>query len=387
MELTRLVINPGSASKKYALYVNGREVFRAHFEAEGRGFVVTKMSRRGEEKIKITGREFADSAAKVLGLLKSDGLISKKSDIDAIGFRVVAAGGYFIKTRIIDRQYLKKLTECRETAPLHVSAAVSEIKKFLALFPRARLVGMSDSAFHAAMPERARLYAIPLAASRRFGIYRYGYHGISVQSVLNTARKLLGRLPRRIIVCHLGSGASITAVRNGKCVDTSMGFTPLEGLVMGTRGGDIDAGALVYLSKKLGFSPAELDEFLNKKCGLLGISGKTADVRELLKESEKGDRKAKLALEMFVYRIQKYIGAYFAILGGLDLLVFTAAIGERSSIVRRLICGGLEPLGLKLDEKKNKAMTERNGFISQSKSPVRVAVIKTDEMREIARNM
>jgi len=387
MEKKYLIVNPGSASRKYAVYLDGIEIFRTHFERENGGFVVAKKNADHEEKIKISEREFDESAEKTLAFLIADGIIADKNEISAVGFRIVASGDYFIKTKLIDGEYVKKLTEVQEMAPLHISAALSEIQKFTALIRGVPFVGVSDSAFHATIPEKARLYALPIEITRELGIYRFGYHGISVQSVLRTARELIGKIPSRIIVCHLGSGSSITAVKDGKCLDTSMGFTPLEGVVMGTRPGDVDAGALIYLAKKLNLSPGELDEFLNHKCGLFGLSGKTNDVRELIALSEKGDENAKLALEIFVYRVQKYIGAYFAALGGLDLLVFTAAIGERSAIIRDLICQGLGALGVKIDGEKNSRMVEKDGFIETGESTVKIAVIKTDEMAEIAREM
>lgn len=387
MEKKYLIVNPGSASRKYALYIGAIEAFQAYFEAEDGGFVVTKKNADHEEKIKISEREFDESAEKTLAFLIADGIIADKNEISAVGFRIVASGDYFIKTKLIDGEYVKKLTEVQEMAPLHISAALSEIQKFTTLIKGVPFVGVSDSAFHAAMPEKARIYALPIEITRELGIYRFGYHGISVQSVLRIARELIGKIPSRIIVCHLGSGSSITAVKDGKCLDTSMGFTPLEGVVMGTRPGDVDAGALIYLAKKLNLSPGELDEFLNHKCGLLGLSGKTNDVRELIVLSKKGDENARRALEIFVYRVQKYIGAYFAALGGLDLLIFTAAIGERSAIIRDLICQELEALGVKIDNEKNSRTIEKDGFIESGESAVKIAAIKTDEMAEIAREM
>lgn len=387
MEKKYLIVNPGSASRKYAFYSEGIEIFRTHFERENGGFIVTKKSAAHEEKTRISEREFDESAAKTFAFLIADGIIADKNEISAVGFRIVAPGDYFIKTKLIDGEYVKKLTEVQEMAPLHISAALSEIQKFTALLKDVPFVGVSDSAFHATMPEKARLYALPIEITRELGIYRFGYHGISVQSVLRTAQELIGEIPSRIVVCHLGSGSSITAIKDGKCLDTSMGFTPLEGVAMGTRPGDVDAGVLIYLAKKLNLSPSKLDEFLNHKCGLLGLSGKTNDVRELIALKEGGDANAKLALEIFVYRVQKYIGAYFAALGGLDLLVFTAAIGERSAIIRNLICQELEALGVKIDGEKNTRTIEKDGFIESGESTVKIAVIQTDEMAEIAREM
>lgn len=383
-----LIVNPGSASRKYAFYKNEKEIMTAHFEKDdsSNGFIVSFKGLKPEIKRKINAKEYGKSMSIVLDFLLEKKLIFNTGDISAIGFRIVAPGKYFIKVRPIDTRYIKKLEEMLEAAPLHIGPALSEIKKAVKLFPRTMKLGVSDSAFHSTMPEVASTYGLPLITARKFEIHRFGYHGISVESVLRKEKKMTGRLPARVIVCHLGGGSSATAVKNGKSVDTSMGFTPLAGLWMGTRPGDIGAGALIYLAKKLKFSFDELDEYLNNKSGLLGISGKTSDVRELLK-IEKNNPRAALALNVFVYRVKKYIGAYMAALGGLDLLIFTATIGERSDVIRERICQGLEPLGIVLDKKKNKRTTESEGFIQSRKSKTKIAVIKTDETREIAREI
>ena len=380
-----LIVNPGSASRKYALYEGKNEVLSAHFERDGSsgGFIVAFRARKWEITKKLNAKDYEKSMSIVLDFLLEKKLIVGKEDIDAIGFRIVAPGSFFNKVRQINAQYIKKLGEMRGAAPLHIGPALSEIKKAVKLLPKTKKLGVSDSAFHSTMPEAAKTYGLPLAIARKFEIRRFGYHGISVESVLQKVKKRFKKTPARIIVCHLGSGSSATAIKNGKSIDTSMGFTPLAGLWMGTRPGDIGAGALIYLAKKLKFSLDELDEYLNKKSGLLGVSGKTSDVRELL-AIEKKNPQAALALEVFVYRVKKYIGAYMAALGGLDLLVFTATIGERSDIIRERICRGLEPLGIVLDKKKNKETTRGEGFIQARKSKTKIAVIKTNETKEIA---
>lgn len=402
-----LIINLGSASKKYSLYEDEREVFRAHFERENGDFVVTESVGEARDKNKISQEEYEHSGKRLLDVLVSKNIIKDAGEIAALGFRVVAPGEYFAKVRTIDAEYREKLKEAYEIAPLHISAVLKGIEEFVNLLPSMPMIGVSDSAFHATIPETARLYALPIEDSRKYGLYRYGYHGISVASVLNTAKEILGNLPSRVIVCHLGSGSSITAVKDGRSIDTSMGFTPLEGVVMATRTGDIDPGALLYLGKKLNLSFDGLDEYLNHKCGLIGLSGKESGVRELIELEKQGDENAKTALDVWAYRVKKYIGAYTAALGGLDLLIFTATIGERSFIMRERICEGLENLGIAIDKEKNNRLDGgKSGFIENGPTPfadnmnsarsairegcgmpVKVAVITTDEMKQIAKEI
>lgn len=378
-------MNPGSASRKYAFYENKKEILSVRFEKDGSsgGFIATYQFGKHKKEIKLTQNGFEKSMSMVIDFSIKEKFINDKKEIAAIGFRIVAPGGFFNKVRTINADYIKKLKAMREAAPLHIGPALSEIEKAVKLLPATKKLGVSDSAFHSTMPEVAITYGIPLATARKLEIRRFGFHGTSVESVLRKVQKKFKKMPGRIIICHLGSGASITAIKNGASIDTSMGFTPLEGVLMGTRSGDIDAGALIYLAKKLKLSYGELDEYLNKKSGLLGVSGKSSDVRELL-ALEKKNPKTTLALDIFVYRIKKYIGAYTAALGGLDLLIFTATIGERSDIIRGRICHGLEPLGIVLDKKKNKETTQGEGFIQTQKSKVKIAVIKTNETEEIA---
>lgn len=371
-----LAINPGSASRKYALYDGEREAWRAHFEKEGKNFAATITENGGAKKSEISRADFDNS----IGFLRE-----KMAEASVIGVRVVAPGNYFLKNRKIDKVFLKKLKEAQEQAPLHVGPALLEIERIRKVLPKAELFAISDSAFYAEMPENAKLYSLPKKIAEKYGIYRYGYHGISVGSVAWKIEKASGKIPQRTIVCHLGSGSSIVAIKDGKAFDASMGFTPLEGLPMGTRIGNIDAGAVIYLAKKTKMSPDKLGEFFNRECGLLGLSGKTPDVRELIEMEKKGDAGAARALNSFVYWIQRQIGAYIATMGGLDLLVFTATIGERSFIMRRRICAGLEVVGIKLDENKNNATVSRDETISAIDSPVKIAVINTDELREIHR--
>ncbi|MBI4991725.1 MAG: acetate/propionate family kinase [Candidatus Harrisonbacteria bacterium] len=387
MDKKYLIVNTGSASKKYALYAGGKEVCKAHFEKEDGKLVVTFTAGLQRNKKNITQAEYGASIRYLLELLQAKKIISAKSDIEMIGLRVVAPGDYFLSSCVVDKTYFNKLKASEQEAPLHIHPIIAEIRQLKKILPGVQVVGVSDSAFHANMPFQSKLYSLPEKVVRRFGMYRYGYHGISMQSILPKVKSLLGELPSKMIICHLGSGSSIAAVENGVSIDTSMGFTPLEGVPMGTRIGNIDAGAVIYLAQKLGLSLRQLETYFNSKCGLLGLSGKTADVRELIKLEKAGDRKAKIALETFVYHIKKYIGAYSAALNGLELLVFTATIGERSFIMRSRICSELEGLGIALDEKKNDKLVGSDGFIHEKRAPVKIAVIHTDEMGEIARQM
>ncbi|MEK7520814.1 MAG: acetate/propionate family kinase [Patescibacteria group bacterium] len=381
-----LTVNPGSDSRKYALFIGDEEAFSARLENEDGRFVASLKINGAAEKKTIGAREYENGGAYFLAALVKNKLIKDGAAISAAGVRIVAPGEYFLKTRPLDRPYLQHLKSARPAAPLHIDPALQEIETLSRLLHQTPLFGVSDSAFHASLPDRARLYAVSLEAAYERGIRRYGYHGLSVQSVLRTAGGMPGGVPFRTIVCHLGSGASVTAVKNGKSADTSMGFTPLEGLPMRTRPGDLDAGALIYLAKETGMTIEQLEEYLNKKCGLLGLAGQTkGGVRELLELENGGDLKAKAALELFAYRTKKYIGAYAAALGGLDLLIFTGAIGERSAAIRSRVCEELEFLGVAVDAEKNgRLLGEENGSVEKDGYPVKIAAVKTDEEREIA---
>ncbi len=378
-----LIVNTGSASKKYALYNNGHELAKFHFEKEGDHFIVTETIKSEKNQKRIAAKIFDNALPYLLELLTSSGIITAKTDISAMAMRIVAPGLYFHENRVIDVVYIKKLKSAEEQAPLHLAPMLAELQKIKEIFLETPVVGISDSSFSARTPERARLYTLPHNIARKYGIYRYGYHGISMQSVLRGVKGKFGEIPEKTIVCHLGSGASIAAVKNGECIDISMGFTPLEGLIMGTRIGSIDAGAVIYLSQKTGWSSKKLGIFFNTECGLKGLSGKTADMRELLELEKSGNEGAKVAVESFVYTIQKYIGAYMAALGGIDLLVFTATIGERSFIIRNKICTDLGALSIKLDQEKNNAAVGVVAEVNASDSPVKIWVIPTDEMREM----
>ena len=373
-----LIVNTGSDSHKYALYDGEREICRLHLERDGDKFVANKQP--------ITAEQYAMPVGFVLEYLISQKFIKDKGDISAVGARVVAPGDFFLSNNIIDENYLAEVERVATSAPLHIKPILEEIRQIQEAMPGIKMVGISDSAFHKSLPEVVKRYAITESDSSVFGIYKYGYHGISVASIVRKVAAF-GPVPDRVIVCHLGSGSSITAVKNSHSVDTSMGLTPLDGLPMGSRVGSIDPGAVIALGQKKGLSDLELEKYFNTECGLLALSGKTKDVRELIYLEQAGDKKAKLALDSFTYNIKKFIGAYMAVLGGLDLLVFTATIGERSFIMRERICEGLQGLGIILDKTKNNNTVSVDALIHDKKSSVQVAVITTDEMGQIKREM
>lgn len=387
MQKKYLIINTGSSSKKYSFYFGEEKIYSAHFEKEDGDFIVTETAEKiGKKKTAIDENRYANAIKFIVSSLIEIGLIKSKEDIDSVGIRIVAPGEYFLTNRLIDDEYLKLADSALEKVPLHLGPALSEIKKVREIFGEDKpIIGVSDSAFHATIPEQAKLYAIPIEDSRRFGIRRFGYHGISVQSVIGRTAGLLGRMPEKVIVCHLGGGASITAVKNGQSIDTSMGFTPLEGLVMATRVGDIDAGTVLYLSEKLNKNQKELEAYFNNNCGLLGLSGKSDDIRELLVNEKNGDLDSKLALQIYVNRIKQYIGRMAAVLGGVDLLIFAGTVGERSFIMRERICDNLKFLGIELDEEMNNKSEGVEAEIGKTGGGAQILIVKTDEMEEIAK--
>jgi acetate kinase len=382
-----LIINTGSASKKYAVYEDSQRLYFAHFEMEDSGYVVTETYGENKEKTPISARVFEKAQARLLESLMAKKIINSRDDISGVGIRIVAPGEYFLEHKIIDKAYLKMAKQTLEKVPLHLGPALEEIKTAGKVFGDKKIVGVSDSVFHKTLPAKAKYYAIPITDSRNLGLQKFGYHGISIQSVVSQVEKRLGKLPEKMIVCHLGGGASITAVKNGLSVDTSMGFTPLDGLVMATRVGEIDPGAVVYLADKLGLNTRRLEDYFNNKCGLLGLSGKSSDVRDLLKFEKEGDKDSALALEIYADRLKKYIGGAVATLGGLDLLVFAGTVGERSFIMRERICAGLGFVGVSLNTEVNNQSEGVEADIGQTGSLIKVLVIKTDEVEEIAKEV
>jgi len=284
---------------------------------------------------------------------------------------------------------LKYMNSCISLAPLHYPANIEGIMVVKKLIPRVLQAGVFDTAFHQTMPKKAFLYGIPIKWYKEHQIRRYGFHGTSHQYVSQRACKITGMWleKSKIISCHLGNGASLAAIKDGKSVDTSMGLTPVEGLLMGSRSGDIDAGALMYIQQNYSLSPEEIQEMINKKGGLLGLSGISSDYRDVLKAAKQGNSDAQIALEVFYYRIIKYIGAFAAVLNGLDILIFTGGIGENSSETRKAVCKGLGFLGIKISKKMNKTLNGCETVISRAKSKVKVIIMPSNEELMIARHV
>ena len=324
----------------------------------------------------------------VMGRLVDEkvGVIADLSEIEAVGHRVVHGGESFSGSVRITENVLKIIEEYADLAPLHNPPNLAGIKAAESVLPGVVQVAAFDTAFHQTMPEQAYIYALPYEMYERFKIRRYGFHGTSHRFVARRAAVLMGKKKgeANIITCHLGNGCSITAIREGKSVDTSMGLTPLEGLVMGTRSGDIDPGILFYLNERQNMSVKEINTLLNKGSGLLGLSGISNDMRNILNRTAKGDKRAKLAIDVFCYRVKKYIGAYTAVLGRLDAVVFTGGIGENAPYVREKILENLDCLGIKLDPDKNIEDSKKEKVISRSDSQVTVFIIPTNEEARIA---
>jgi acetate kinase len=370
-----LVLNSGSSSIKYEL----------RDSQTGTVLVGGHISRIGEEDgVRDHGRAL-ESILQAL-VASGGGPLKDLSEVDAVGHRVVHGGSFFSGSALLTSEVIHKIEECAPLAPLHNPPALLGIREALRVLPATPQVAVFDTAFHTTIPPRAHVYALPYHYYERHGVRRYGFHGISLQSVIRTADTLLGgRLPGlKAVVAHLGNGASITAVDRGRSVDTSMGLTPLEGLVMGTRPGDVDPGVLLYLLRELGLTAADVDRVMNKESGLLGVSGASNDMRDILETAASGEERSKLALEIYCYRLRKYVGAYAAAMGGLDVLVFTAGVGENSPDIRAKVCEGLGFLGIALDEEANTKARGVNAEIAATGSRVRVLVITTDEERVIA---
>jgi len=320
----------------------------------------------------------------VLDIILDNKIVSSLSEIKAIGHRAVHGGEEFKKTVLINDKVMKKIKELSELAPLHNPANLTGMKVCKELLPNVKQVAVFDTEFHSNMPEKAFVYGIPYKYYKEGGIRRYGFHGTSHKYVSKKASEIMGKdyNKLKIITCHLGNGSSIAAVQNGKSIDTSMGFTPLEGVVMGTRSGDIDPAIILFLMKKEKLSVKEIDNILNKKSGLFGISGISPDVRVLWDKEKKGNKRANLALDVLAYRIIKYIGSYISVLNGVDAIVFTAGIGENAYYLRERILKNFEYIGLKIDKTRNK---NNELIISAKNSKIKVLVIPTNEELQIAR--
>ncbi len=388
-----LVINAGSSSLKYQL-INmeteeaiakggceriGIKGGKLTHKANGQTFVIEQDMPSHTDAISLVLKELVDEKA---------GVIKSMDEIDAVGHRVVASGEAFKKTTLVDDDVMVTMDEIAELAPLHNPAAILGVNACRAVMPGKKMALVFDTSFHATMPDYAYMYAIDYEDYKKYKVRRYGAHGTSHKYVAGEAAKYLGKKPEElnIVTCHLGNGSSISAVKGGKCIDTSMGFTPLAGVPMGTRSGDIDVAAIDFLCAKKGMTIEEGLTYLNKKCGVLGISGVSSDFRDLAAAKDAGNDRARLALDMFTYDCKKYIGAYMAALGGLDLIVFTAGIGENTPDVRAAVVEGLEAFGIELDAEKNAKPNDGTIHdISAAGSKVKILVIPTNEELVIAR--
>ena len=400
-----LVLNCGSSSLKFQLISTSLEqierrddrmLARGQIERIG-GAAVLTFQTAGHDAVR-SGKPIRDMRAALDAILQWIGSedtnidgISGLSDIDAVGHRVVHGGERFIQAALIDDDVLRGIDDCIELAPLHNPANVLGIQAARSILGKGiPQAAVFDTAFHHTMPESSYLYAIPYQFYRRHKIRRYGFHGTSHRYIAYQYRTL-NHIPReevKIITLHLGNGSSVAAIKNGNSFDTSMGFTPLEGLVMGTRSGDLDPAIIEFICEKEGMTVHEADLMLNKASGLLGISGLTHDMRELIAEAEdSGDRRARLAIEIFCYRIRKYIGSYLAAMDGADAIIFSGGIGENSALIRSKICQGLEWFGIAADENRNAELVSGvEGFFNQEDSRVKLGVIPTNEELLIARD-
>lgn len=388
-----LVINCGSSSLKYQLLdmTDERVLAKGLIERIGMDDGIHTCSRPGHENFVevLPIGDHARAFELLLAALTSGehGVLESMNEVRAVGHRVVHAGEKYSGSVIIDQGVLDALKECVPLAPLHNPANITGIEAAKKVMPDVPMVGVFDTAFHQTMPDRAYIYPIPYELYEDYQIRRYGFHGTSHRFVTLRAAQILERDPAELnlITCHLGNGASMAAVQGGKSIDTSMGLTPLEGLMMGTRSGDIDPAIVGYLSRRLDKSLAEVEQMLNKESGLLGISGISSDLRDVEREYAKGNDRARLALEVYGYHIRKYIGSYAVALGRVDAIIFTAGVGEHASLVREWACRGLEAIGAILDPFKN-ATRHDEAIISKMSSRVKIMIIPTNEELMIARD-
>jgi len=386
-----LVLNCGSSSIKYKLFDMTTKEVLAQGGIEKIGLVGSflKLTLPNGEK-KILEKDIPEHTAGIEFILNTlvspeYGAIKSLDEINAVGHRMVHGGERFSESVLLNKEVLDAFIACNDLAPLHNPANLKGVNAVSAILPNVPQVGVFDTAFHQTMPDYAYMYAIPYELYEKYGVRRYGFHGTSHRYVSQRVCEFLGVDPKgkKIITCHIGNGGSISAIKDGKCIDTSMGLTPLEGLVMGTRSGDIDAGAVTFIMEKEGLNATGVSNLLNKKSGVLGVSGVSSDMRELEAAVAAGNPKAILAEKMYFYRIKKYIGAYAAALGGVDIILFTGGVGENQANCRSEVCEGLEFMGVKIDLEKNKVRGEE-AIISTDDSKVTVAVIPTDEELMIA---
>ena len=387
------VVNCGSSSIKYQLIdmENESVIAKGLVERIGIEGSVLTHTPAGKNKVRLESAipDHVDGIKKVLAALvdPNHGVIRSMDEIDAVGHRVVHGGEVFGKSVVITPEVLKQIEDLSDMAPLHQPANIAGIRACQKLMPGTPQVAAFDTAFHQTMPPVAYMFGVKYEEYKKFGIRKYGFHGTSHKFVANHCAQLMGKDIKdlKIITCHLGNGSSITAVNGGKSVDTSMGFTPLDGVLMGTRTGSIDPAVVPVLMNKLGLDAEGVDQYMNKQCGVLGISGVSSDFRDLEAEAAKGNDRCQLALDMFCYQVKRYVGAYAAAMGGVDAIVFTAGVGENDPHTRAQICSGLEYMGVKIDAELNN-VRGKDTEISAADSKVKVFLIPTNEELAIARD-
>ena len=387
------VVNCGSSSIKYQLIDMKDEsvIAKGLVERIGIEGSVLTHTPAGKDKVRLESAipDHVDGIKKVLAALVDPnyGVIKSMDEIDAVGHRVVHGGEIFNESVVITDEVLKQIEDLSDMAPLHQPANVSGIRACQKLMPNTPQVAVFDTAFHQTMPPVAYMFGVKYEEYKEFGIRKYGFHGTSHKYVSGVAAAMLGKdiKDTKIITCHLGNGSSITAIDGGKSVDTSMGFTPLDGVLMGTRTGSIDPAVVPVLMQKKGLDAAGVDKYMNKECGVLGVSGVSSDFRDLEDAAAKGNERAQLALNMFCYQVKRYIGAYAAAMGGVDAIVFTAGVGENDIHTRQQVCAGLEFLGVELDADRNNVRGKATE-ISAADSKVKVFLIPTNEELAIAQD-
>ncbi len=387
-----LVLNCGSSSIKYKLFEMETKEVLAQGGIEKIGLVGSflKLTLPNGEK-KILEKDIPEHTVGVEFIFQTltsqeYGALKSLDELDAVGHRMVHGGERFSQSVVLTKEVLEAFTACNDLAPLHNPANLKGVNAVSALLPDIPQVGVFDTAFHQTMPAHAYMYAVPYELYEKYGVRRYGFHGTSHRYVSQRVCEYLG-IPAegsRIITCHVGNGGSISAVKDGKCMDTTMGLTPLEGLMMGTRSGDIDGGAVTFIMDKEGLNSAGISNLLNKKSGLAGVSCISSDMREVAAAAKEGNKRARLALDMYYYRIKKYIGAYAAAMGGVDVILFTGGVGENQSDCREIACAGLEYMGVEIDKAVNDTVHGDEAVISTPASKVKVVVIPTDEEMMIA---
>ena len=388
-----LVVNAGSSSLKYQLFDTEKKDVLAKGLCERIGIdgkIEHKKADGSKTVREIPMPNHAVATQIVVETLtdKELGCISDMSEIKAVGHRMVHGAQYFAKSTLITEEVLEKVELCRDFAPLHTPASIMGIKGCLEVMPNVPQVGVFDTAFHQTMPAEAYTYALPYQIIEKYGIRKYGFHGTSHKYVSSEMAKLLDKpvSETKIVTCHIGNGSSITAVKGGECIDTTMGFTPLDGLEMGTRCGSIDPAVVTFIMKKEGYTPDEMSDFMNKKCGFIGLTGQYSDSRDIEQGILDGDERCKLSADVLAYQIKKYIGSYAAAMNGLDAVVFTAGMGENCPELRERVCRNMEYLGIEIDtEINNKTWRQPNSVeISTKDSKVKVYVIPTNEELMIA---